>query len=331
MSSENQQSVTKDRVTLLSKLWGLRKKLPPETTLAFILVIFFVALSIASNRFFTIENLSNLVRQTSIIGVVAIGMTFVIISGGIDLSVGSVVGFSGVIVAMLLRQGMAILPSVVIAIAAGAGVGLISGVVIYDGNVPAFIATLGAMTTVRGLIMLITRARMVTGLPDSFNYFSQQSFLFLPALFFVWLIVIVISSFIMRNTRYGRNIYAIGSNAEAARLSGINIRRNIYLIYMTCGLTSGIAGVMISSRLGNGIPLAGTGYELDAIAAVVIGGASLFGAEGSIIGTVMGAVLTATLRNGGNLLGINPFILQMAIGILIIVAVLIDQQNKKRR
>jgi ribose transport system permease protein len=282
--------------------------------------------------FLTANNLSNLVRQTSINGVIALGMTFVIVSAGIDLSVGSVVGFSGMFAAILMTQaGINPVFSIIMALIAGTLVGLLNGILIYDGKVPPFIATLGTMTVFRGVIMLISGARMVSGLPESFVNFAQTSILGMPSLFVVWVLMILISSFIMAKTRFGRNIYAIGSNTEAARLSGINIRTNMYMIYGYSALMSSIAGIMLVSRLANGIPTAGGGYELDAIAAAVIGGASLNGAEGSIIGTVVGAMLMSTLRNAGDLLGIDPFILQILIGALIVAAVLIDQVKKQNK
>lgn len=313
------------------KILGKDKSLS-EGTIIIVFLALFVLLSVAVNGFFTANNLSNLVRQTSINGVIALGMTFVIVSAGIDLSVGSVVGFSGMFAAILMTQmGMNAAVSTILALIAGTLVGLINGILIYDGKVPPFIATLGTMTVFRGVIMLISGARMVSGLPKSFVNFAQTSFLGMPSLFVVWVVMILISSFIIAKTRFGRNIYAIGSNTEAARLSGINIRTNMYMIYGYSALMSSIAGIMLVSRLANGIPTAGGGYELDAIAAAVIGGASLNGAEGSIIGTVVGAMLMSTLRNAGDLLGIDPFILQILIGALIVAAVLIDQVKKQNK
>lgn len=323
---------TKNEKNIVKKITVLKSKynILEESTLVLILIVMFVALSFATNRFFTFNNISNLLRQTSIIGVVSIGMTFVIISGGIDLSVGSVLGFSSVIVAMMLTKGCGILVSIIIALILGSLIGLIMGIIIHDGKVPPFIATLGAMTVIRGAIMLITSGRRISGLPKAFNSFSTLRIFGLPGLFFIWLLIILVGSFIAKYTRFGRNVYAIGSNAEAARLSGINIRINMYGIYALCAFTASIAGILMATRLGNGVPTAGQGYELDAVAAVVVGGASLSGAEGTILGTVLGAVIIAMIRNGGNLLGINPFILSIAIGSLIILAVLIDQNSKKR-
>ncbi len=301
-----------------------------EATILAVFLVLFLGLAFFVKGFFTANNLSNLVRQTSINGVIALGMTFVIISAGIDLSVGSTVGFSGMFIAVLMTQhGVGIFPALFLSLLGGTLVGILNGILIYDGKVPPFIATLGTMTVFRGVIMLVSGARMVSGLPKPFVNAAQITILGLPSLFVVWLVATVFSAFILTKTVFGRNIYAIGSNPEAARLSGINIRWNIYGIYGYCAFMSALAGIMLTSRLANGIPTAGSGYELDAIAASVIGGASLSGAEGTIVGTVIGAMLMATLRNGGNLMGIEPFILQILIGALIVVAVLVDQIQKQ--
>ena len=229
-----------------------------------------------------------------------------------------------------MTHGMPIIPAILITLVAGSALGIFNGVLIHDGRVPPFIATLGMMTAVRGLLMLISDARMIAGLPRPFLNFAQINILWMPSLFFVWLVVIVLSIVITTLTRFGRNVFAIGSNAEAARLSGINIRFTLYGVYAFSALASSVAGILYTSRLANGIPTAGEGYELDAIAAAVVGGASLMGGEGTILGTVLGALIIATLRNGGNLLGINPFILQIAVGMLIVAAVLVDQLSKRK-
>lgn len=303
-----------------------------EGTILVVFLVLFVASAIFVRGFFTPHNLSNLVRQASINGVIALGMTFVIVSAGIDLSVGSSVGFAGMLAALMMtRFGMGIFPAVLIGLIGGTLVGLVNGIVVFDGKVPPFITTLGSMTVVRGVIMLISGARMVSGLPRSFTNFAQLTVLGVPSLVLVWFSAAIVAGFIMRKTVFGRNIYAMGSNPEAARLSGINLRLNYYGIYAFSALMSSIAGIMLTMRLANALPTAGNGYELDAIAACVIGGASLNGAEGTIVGTVIGAMLMATLRNSGTLLGIDPFVLQILIGALIVVAVLIDQVQKHKQ
>ena len=307
------------------------RRCPPETTLILILAGLFIVLAVLTPRFMTLRNITNLVRQTAIIGIAAIGMTFVIMAGGIDLSVGSVLAVCGMSAALLMKSGLPPIPAVLIAFIVGILLGMINGILIYDGQVPPFIATLGMMTAARGVVMLISGARMVTGLPDSFVQFAQIRLLGIPSLALVWLGVILVSILVTTRMRFGRNIFAVGSNREAARLSGIDIRLTTYGVYIVSGLAAALAGVLMTSRLSNGIPTAGQMYELDAIAAAVVGGASLSGGEGTILGTVLGAVIIAAIQNGGNLLGINPFVLQTTIGILIVAAVLIDQMNKRKQ
>lgn len=301
-----------------------------EINLIFISVVVILGLWILNPKFLSVVNVTNLLRQTAIIGVLAIGMTFVVLSGGIDLSVGSVLALSSVLASKLMVSGLPVWLAILIALLSGALIGAIMGLLIHYGNVPPFIATLGGMTIVRALVMLVTNANKVLGLPDVIGDFAIQRFLEIPAMVYVWFITIIIGVIISRFTTFGRNMYAIGSNEEAARLSGIKIGLSIAGIYAFSGLMSAVAGILMAARLGSGVPTAGQGYELDAIAAVVVGGASLTGAVGSIFGTVVGTVIIATIKNGGTLLGINFFILDILIGGLIVIAVLIDQLRKKK-
>jgi ribose transport system permease protein len=301
-----------------------------EINLIVILIILVVGLWLSNPKFLSVVNITNLLRQTAIIGVLAIGMTFVILAGGIDLSVGSVLAFSSVIASKLMVAGLPIWLSILIALLSGSLIGAIMGSLIHYGKVPAFIATLGGMTIVRALVMLVTNASKVLGLPDAIGDFAIDRYFEIPAMVYVWFLTIAIGFIISRYTRFGRNMYAIGSNDEAARLSGIKIGISVIGIYAFSALMSSVAGILMTARLGSGVPTAGQGYELDAIAAVVVGGASLTGAVGSILGTVLGTVIIATIKNGGTLLGINFFILDILIGSLIVVAVLIDQLRKNK-
>lgn len=294
-----------------------------------ILVVLFIFFGVKSPVFLQIDTLMALLKQASIYGMIAIGMTLVITSSGIDISVGSTVGLSGVIVSMCMVRGIPILVSVLLAIGASASVGLFNGIIVHDANVPPFIATMGSQIIVRNVIMLITGAATISDLPHAFTNFASGSFIGIPYLFLSWLAIIVISLFITKKTVFGRNIYAFGSNKEAARLSGLKVRLIVYGVYIFCAMVCGIAGILLASRLGNGIPNSGTGYELDAIAAAVVGGASLDGGEGSVIGAVLGAMIMATLRQGGTLLGINSFIMEIVIGSLIVGAVVLDKVRKK--
>ena len=327
-------STVKEKTELNKEIGKSQIKLPnmemrTELYLVGLLAVLFLFFSVTSDVFLTVNNLKTLVRQVSIYGIIAIGMLVVIISAGIDLSVGSVTGLSGVVAALCMAGGMPIFISLIIALVSGLIVGLVNGILVHDGKVPPFIATMGTMTVVRAIIMLLTNASMISGQPQSFKRIAQTEILKIPFLFIVWVIMIIIAWFITKKTVFGRNVYAIGSNREAARLSGINIRKTIYGVYIFSAFVCSIAGILLTARLGNGVPTAGAGYELDAIASAVVGGASLDGGTGSVIGTVLGSMIMATLRQGGVLLGVNAFVLEIIIGSLIVVAVLIDKLRRK--
>lgn len=312
------------------KLLKGKKGTLSSATLVLILVVLCVALAIIKPVFLKPSNLFNVLRTTSITGLIAIGMTCVIITGGIDLSVGAVVGLSSVLCGILMKEnGWPVLPALIITIIVCVLVGLINGILIHYGKIPAFIATLGTMQMSRGLAMLITQGRTIPGLPQEFTRFAQIKILSLPSLFVVWVLVILVASYILKYTRTGRNIYSIGSNIEASRLSGIKLAPTICFTYMFNALCAALAGILLTARITSAQPSAGEGYEMTAIAAAVIGGASLAGAEGTIIGTVLGACIMAVLQNGGNLLGINGFIMDIATGALVVIAVLIEKNKRK--
>ena len=323
MSVAKSNSENKKGVSLFKN--GLKT----EMLLVGILVILFIFFSVTSPVFLKTDTLMKLLKQASIYGIIAIGMVFVITSSGIDISVGSVVGLSGIIVSMCMLSGMGVMVSILIAILASVLVGLFNGVLVFDANVPPFIATMASMTIVRNIIILITGAKTISGLPKGFTAIAAGSVFGVPNLFLAWFAIILMSFFISKKTVFGRNIYSYGSNKEAARLSGINTRVTVYGVYVFCAVVCGIAGILLTSRLGNGVPTSGDGYELDAIAAAVVGGASLDGGEGSVIGTVLGAMIMAMLRQGGTLLGINSFIMEIIIGSLIALAVVIDKIRRR--
>ena len=274
-----------------------------EVALGLLLLVFWAVLSFASPVFLTDQNLSNLAKQASTNGVIALGMTIVIISGGIDLSVGAVAGLVGTVAAMLMVAGVPTALTCLISLAFAALIGVINAVMIYDGRIPPFIATLGTMTMARGALKLITNARTINGLPDDFLWFGEGTLLGAPIQVWLWGLLAIILSLVLFRTRFGRNIYAIGSSEEVARLSGIDLRRNLYGIYAVGSLMAGIGGLILTARVRMASPTAATGYELYAIAAAVIGGASLSGAEGTIVGAILGALIMTTIDNGGNLLG----------------------------
>ena len=303
----------------------------PEAALFMVIVALIIFLSLATDHFFTIFNITNIFKQASIIGIIAIGATIVIISGGIDLSVGAIAGFSAMILALILKNfEIPIWVAIGLAILSGTLIGLYNGIVIYETRIPSFIATLGSMIIIQGVTKLISDAKMISGLPSKFTNFAYSSFLGISSLVYVWVILSLISYFILYYTRFGRNIYTIGSSEEVAKLSGINLRLNIYFIYTLTGLICSIAGVLLTARLACAVPTGGQGYNLTAIAAAVIGGASLSGAQGSVLGTVLGTMLMVLITNGGIHLGLSPFVMEITAGMLITIAVVMDKIRTKK-
>ncbi|MGI5216076.1 ABC transporter permease [Plantactinospora sp. CA-290183] len=298
-----------------------------------VLVVLALGLSLATDTFLTGTNLDNLGRQVSIYAIIAIGQLLVILTAGIDLSVGSVVGLSGVIAAKMVFDtagGGSVLLAVVLALLAGAAVGLVNGVLVAILRMPPFIVTLGTLGMARGLTLLYTDGRTIQPLPASFTRIAGGEFLGVANLIWLTLLIALLVGFGLRRTIWGRYIYAVGSNPESARLTGVPVKAVLLSVYALAGTLAALGGILLASRLGNGVPTAGTGYELQAIAACVIGGASLFGARGTALGALVGALIVGLLNNGGTLLGIDPFWLQVAIGALILVAVGFDQLQGRR-
>jgi ribose transport system permease protein len=295
-----------------------------------VLLVLFGALTLASDEFLTGDNLANPARQVAVFGIIAVGQLLVILTAGIDLSVGSVLGLTGCITAELLVHGMGIVPAIVVGLAAGAAIGVFNGTLVAYGKLPPFIVTLGVLGIARGAVLVLTDASTVQPLPDSFGNIANGDFLGLPNLLWIFAVVVVIASFVLRRTVFGRYVYAVGSNPESARLAGVPVTRVLVAVYAIAGLPAALGGVLFTSRLNAGIPTAGTGYELNAIAACVIGGASLFGAKGGAFGAAAGALIVGVLNNGGNLLAVNSFYLQIIIGALILIAVAFDQWQGRR-
>ncbi|HET7292965.1 MAG TPA: ribose ABC transporter permease [Vicinamibacteria bacterium] len=275
-------------------------------------------------HFLTVPNLLNVLEQTSINAVIAVGMTFVILSGGIDLSVGSIVALSGVALAEALQAGWPPLAAVLAGAGVGALAGLLNGLLITRGRLPPFIATLGMMSVARGLALLVTDGRPVSGFDAGFRSLATARVLLVPAPALVTAVVCLAAQFVLARTRFGRYVYAIGGNEEAARLSGVAVRFHKTAVYVLSGLASALAATILTARLNSAQPIAGIMYELDAIAAAVIGGTSLKGGSGTVAGTLIGALIMGVLRNGLNLLGISSFLQQVVIGLVIIGAVLLD-------
>ncbi|PRP70481.1 ribose ABC transporter permease [Chromobacterium amazonense] len=295
------------------------------------LVLVAVGLSVMSPDFLTVNNLLNVMRQVSINALIAFGMTLVILLGGIDLSVGSILALSSVLTATLLRAGVDPMLATLLGILAGAAMGLFNGLVISKGKVAPFIATLASMTILRGLALVFSNGSPITGFDSElFSMLGGGYVAGLVPVPVVWMLILFAGFwFLLKKTVFGRHLYATGGNEEAARLSGVKVDRVKLWVYTTSGAMAAMAGVVLTSRLNSAQPTAGTGYELDAIAAVVLGGTSLSGGRGWIFGTLIGALLIGVLNNGLNLLGVSSFYQQVIKGAVILLAVLLDRSNKK--
>lgn len=293
----------------------------------FIVIFFFWA---SSSYFLTFSNLLNIAQQTALNAILAVGMTFVIISAGIDLSIGSIVAFSGVVMASALQSDIYFPFAILLGLAVGLLCGLVNGILISYGILPPFIATLGMMSVARGATLLYTDGKPISGFAPEFRFLATGEILNIPVSILITIVIFIAAHFILSRTKLGRYTYAIGGNEVAATLSGINTKYIKTVIYGINGLLSGLAAVILTARLNSAQPIAGFMYELDAIAAVVIGGTSLLGGVGTMSGTLIGALIMGVLRNGLNLLGVSSFLQQIVIGTVIIAAVLIDMILKRK-
>ncbi|GAA4887530.1 ABC transporter permease [Saccharopolyspora cebuensis] len=295
------------------------------------LIVVFIALSIVAPSFLTADNLFNLGSQTSVNAVMAVGVTLVIITGGIDLSVGSVAALSGVVGVMLMAGfGVNPLLGILGGIAIGALAGLVNGLLVSVVGLPPFIATLGMLSVGRGLVLIITGAVAVFGAPDSFRLLGQGVIGVLPIPVLMIAVVAVLGHLVLTRTRLGRYAYVMGSNMEAARLSGVPVRSHLTWVYVLSGALAGLGGMIAASRINSGQPNFGEGLELDVIAAVVIGGASLFGGRGTVWGSLIGAFLVAVIRNGAVQLNIGTFYQNVLIGVIIWLAVWWDRYQRRK-
>ncbi|WP_412766117.1 ABC transporter permease subunit [Shouchella clausii] len=293
------------------------------------LFLIILIISILNPGFLSAPNLLNVLRQVSINALIAFGMTFVILTGGIDLSVGAILAFSGAVTATLLSSGMDPILAILIGLLVGAALGAINGIIIAKGKVAPFIATLATMTIYRGATLMFTDGRPVSNLGDStlFQMLGGGYFFGIPMPAITMMISFVILYLILKKTTFGRRVYAVGGNEEASILSGIKVDRIKIYVYSLTGFLAAIAGVILTSRLNSAQPTAGTMYELDAIAAVVLGGTSLTGGKGWIVGTLIGALIIGVLNNGLNLLGVSSFFQQVVKGSVILLAVLLDRRK----
>ena len=308
-----------------------------------IFAVMVVAASIMSPAFLSSINLINIVRQMSVVGLIALGVTGVIVSAGIDLSSGSVVGLTAVVAASLAQDPeystpffpgvhVPLIIAVLAACAVGALVGLINGSLVAKTRIPPFIATLGTFTAIRGLALLYTGGRPISDLTDSYNFIGQGAVLGVPVPIIILVIMAVVTHILYAHTKFGKYIYAIGGNEQAARVSGIDAEKYKMLIYVYASVLAGLAGVVVSSRIGSGQPGLGVGYELDAIAAAVIGGTSLSaGGIGTVAGTIVGALIIGVLNNILDLMNVSAYWQQIIKGCIIVGAVILDQLKQRRR
>lgn len=309
---------------------GFNKSNLETYSLVLVVLVLGLILSFTTKAFFTQTNLINVLRQVSINGILAIGMTFVVITGGIDLSVGSIVAFSGIIVAGMLRDvGLGIFPVIIISIATGTVLGIINGYfVAYWGAAP-FVVTLSMMTIARGMTYVYCDGKPISPLPENYLTIGKGDVLVIPIPAIILIAVFILGSITLKHFRFGRYLYAVGGNENSAMVSGINVRRVKLIAYGISGLLCGIAAIILTARVSAGLPQAGQNYELDAIAATVIGGTSLSGGKGKLWGTLLGALLLAIVSNGLDLLNVSSFYQQIVKGLIILSAILIDSKRKR--
>ena len=295
----------------------------------FIVAMIWLALSIATDTFGTVNNITNVLRQSSLWSIIAIGQTVVLITAGIDLSIGSVVGLTSCIVALMLNKGYPISVSVIFTMLCGLGVGAIHAIGITKGRLPPFIMTLAGLTGWFGVALLITGAMPIGNLPADFKEFSRGDFIGIPNLFWCVIGIMVPTYIILNHTPLGNHLYAIGSNMPGSELNAVPVTRTIFFAYMFSGFCASVVGILVAARLSLGIASNGFTWELKAVASSVIGGTSLFGAVGGVFGPVLGATLLSTINNGANLLKFDPYWQRIITGLLIVVVVFFDQLKNK--
>lgn len=307
-----------------------KRQWPAQLSLVIALAILMTGLALAKPNFLNVANLINLVRQISINGILAVGVTFVLLTGGVDLSLGSVVALTGVVSATFAHPGQhSVLVPIAMGVFSGAACGAANGLMVTRGRIAPFIATLGMMTAARGLALLISGGKPVSNLSTEFTRIGSGDIAGVPVPIVILLLVTLLSWVFLRNMRLGRYIYAVGGNENAARAAGVNVQRVKMVAYTVCGSLAGLAGVVLASRITTGQPNAGIGYELDAIAAVVIGGTSLSGGIGGVEGTLLGALLMGVINNGLDLLNVSSYYQQIVKGLIIVGAVWLDRSKSK--
>ncbi|HHX4053173.1 MAG: ABC transporter permease [Burkholderia contaminans] len=293
------------------------------------LIVVCIAMMIASPSFLSAANLENVLRQVSINAIIAVGMTCVILTGGIDLSVGSVMALSGTLAAGLMVAGVNAVAALAIGIAVGLGFGFLNGVFVAFAGMPPIIVTLATMGIARGLALIYTGGYPIDGLPDWVAFFGSGKVFGIQAPVLIMLVVYAIAWLLLDRMPFGRYVYAIGGNEQATRLTGVRVARVKLIVYTLAGLTSALAAIVLTGRLMSGQPNAGVGFELDAIAAVVMGGTSISGGRGAILGTLVGALLLGVLNNGLNMIGVNPYVQNVIKGGIILLAIYISRERSR--
>ena len=293
------------------------------------LIVLCILMALISDNFFSMDNITNIARQVSINAIIASGLTFVILTGGIDLSVGAVMALSGTFLAGALIAGWNPILSIFVGLGVGALAGFINGFLVSYARMPAFIVTLAMMEIPRGIALLYTGGYPMSGLPKSFSIIGRGSVIGIQTPILIMFIVYILVYILLNHIPFGRYVYAIGGNEEAVRLSGIKVEKFKMLVYVISGLTASISGVVLTSRLMSGQPNSGVGFELDAIAAVILGGTDIAGGKGHIIGTLVGAMILGVLNNGLNLMGVSPYTQKVLKGAIIILAIYISSSRQK--
>ena len=323
---------TKDQNTIQDKKSGIKAmmKRMPQWRILLAFVVMVIAFAIFADGFMTSKNIINILRQSSTEMIVAMGMTFVLLIGGIDLSVGKVAMLAGTITATLMVRGAPVFLAILVGLAMGVFCGFLNGFASAKLNIPAFITTLAMTNVAEGAALLLCGGKQISGLPDVFKEIGRGYLLGIPVAVWIMLLVIVVWAFLLTRTTYGKKMIAIGGNQDVARLSGIKVARVKISVYVICGLTAAMTGIIYTARFASSQPTLGDGLEMNAIAAAVLGGTSLSGGRGSIVGTIIGAFFLATMSNGMNMLGVSSFWQMIIKGLIIIAAVLLYENLKTK-
>ncbi len=295
------------------------------------LLVMCVLFSVCTRSFLSVNNIVNIFRQISIVGICAVGMTMIILTGGIDLSVGSLIGLAAVVGALMMSHGVPVILAVLIVLVLGVCIGFLNGVCINYLEIPPMITTLGMMISIRGVVYVISGGMPVYGVPESFKVLGQGSVGVIPICAIIMILIFAFGYVLLNKTVFGRRIYGIGGNAETARLSGVNVKAVISGIYCLAGFFAALAGLIMMSRVNSGQPSAGDGYEMDIITAVVLGGVSVSGGEGKIIKVIVGVIFMGVLANGMMMMNLNEYWQRVVKGIVLLLAVAVDIRSRKKR